>query len=232
MKARTIFVAAALLLAAALPATADVTLTVTATTDQGTVAQQFLIECPGSVVEWTLASPVDIMDGDVLLATITELTLETDSEPYVNLFFALQAGASDTTVSVTSPVISFSPMLNPQAYASAGITLTSDSDGATITGLFGGKNYEARYNGTTVYADLVAGFSIPGDQTVTSSDRSPASGYNTITGTVSSIESEFNFTLSALDQASGTSRFEVIPEPCTLGLLTLGGLALLRRRRK
>jgi hypothetical protein len=48
---------------------------------------------------------------------------------------------------------------------------------------------------------LVSGFTIGADQTVTNSDRSPASGYTGISGSVSSIQSEFNFTLSALDQS-------------------------------
>lgn len=161
-----------------------------------------------------------------------QVSIQTDVEPYVNLRFAVEANATDTTFDISSAVVSFSPLSNPQAYASAGVTLTSDVDGATITGLFSGMNYQARYNGSTVYANLVAGFSIPGDQTVVHGERKPASGYQTISGTVSSIQSEFNFTLSALDQASGTSRFEVIPEPATLSLLGLGGLAMLRRRKQ
>jgi hypothetical protein len=40
------------------------------------------------------------------------------------------------------------------------------------------------------------------------------------------------FTLSAGDQASATSRFEVVPEPATMSLLALGGIATLIRRRR
>jgi hypothetical protein len=164
------------------------------------------------------------------------LSIQTDGDPYVNLRFAVEAGATDATFDINSAVVSFIPILNPQVYASAGITLTSDDDGATATGLFGGMTYQARCNGSIVYTNLVAGFSIPGDQTVVHSERDPASGYDTILGTVSSIQSEFDFTLSALEQASGTSRFEVtsisIPEPVTMSVLGLGGLGLLLRRRR
>ena len=232
MQARTILVAAVgLLLAAALPATADMILTVKCTTEEATVFQEFQIPCSGGAVDWTLPSPVEIMDGSVWLARIKDLGIQSDLEPYVNLRFAVEAGASDTTFDISSAIVGFGPLSNPQAYASGGVTLTSDSDGATITGLFGGMNYEARYNSSIVFADLVGGFSISGDQTVTRSDRKPGSGYDTITGTLSSIESQFKFILSAMDQASGTSRFEVVPEPATMSLLALGGLALIRRRR-
>ena len=237
MQARTILVAtAALLLAAALPATADTLITVKCTTGDLSTIQEFAIECHGNAVNWVLSDPIDIMAGDVLLATIKELGFQSDVEPYVNLRFAVEAGATDTTFDISSAVVSFDPLMDVVAYASAGVTLTSNADGAMITGLFDdGMSYEARYNSSTVFADLVAGFSISGDDTVTHRDRKPASGYDPIAGTVSSIQSEFKFILSALDQASGTSRFEAlgvaVPEPATMGLLALGGLALIRRRR-
>jgi hypothetical protein len=222
-----------MLTVAVMPAGADVILTVTCTTDTATATEEFTIPCAGDVIDWVMDDPVEVRDDyDVLLGTITQLELASDEEPFVNLFFAVQAGASDTTFDVLSPLISFSALSDPPAYASAGVTLTSDSDGATITGLFGGDTYEARYNGTSVYDDLVAGFNIPGDQTLTSSERSPVSGYSTITGTVSNIQSEFYFTLSAEDQASGTSRFEVVPEPVAMSLLALGAAAIVYRRRR
>jgi hypothetical protein len=56
------------------------------------------------------------------------------------------------------------------------------------------------------------------------------SGWAPIAGSVSSIESEFHFVLSANQEASGTSMFEVVPEPVGLSFLALGGLALLRRK--
>jgi hypothetical protein len=45
------------------------------------------------------------------------------------------------------------------------------------------------------------------------------------------MSSQFKFTVSANDQATGTSVYVItIPEPASLGLLVLGGLGLLRRR--
>jgi hypothetical protein len=55
---------------------------------------------------------------------------------------------------------------------------------------------------------------------------------------VGSIESQFRFVLSANDSASGTSRFdvipEIIPEPSTVVLLTAGlaGMLLVRWRMR
>jgi hypothetical protein len=223
----------ALLLAAALPAEANMIVTVKCTAGDLTATQAFSIECNECPADWTLPTPVDIMAGTVRIATVKGLEIQSNSDPFVNLRFAVEAAATDTTFDINSSVVSFAPLSNPQAYASAAVTLTSDSDGATITGLFdGGKTYQARYNSTAVFADLVKSFSIAGNLSQVENDREPAAGTETIAGSVSSIQSEFNFTLSALDQASGTSRFEVTPEPATLSLLALGGLALLRLRRK
>jgi hypothetical protein len=223
---------AMLLLAMAMPAAADMIVTVRCSAGDLLATQEFSIVCNGTATEWVLADPVDLMAGDVRLATVKRLEIQSDLEPFVNLNFAVQAGAADTSFDINSAVVSFSPLTNPQAYASAGVTLTSDSGGATITGLLGdGRTYQARYNTSSVFSNLVNGFSVAGNLTDTRSDRQPASGFDTISGSVSSIQSEFKFILSAEDQASGTSRFEVTPEPATLSLLALGGLVFLRRRR-
>jgi hypothetical protein len=234
MKNRMIIAAMFLLAASVLPAAADMILTVTATQGNLTVTYPFLVQCNAVSGDWTLPAPVALMSNGQQLGTIKELEVQSDVDPYVNLFVDVQAGATDTTFDIASSVVSFAPLLNPNAYASAGITLTSDYHGATITGLFdGGKTYQARYNGSTVYANLLNGFSIAANDSGNNDDRSPAIGTQTILDSVSSIESEFNFILSANEQASATSRFEVdaVPEPATLSLLILGGLALLRRRK-
>ena len=229
-----IFAVAFLVVASASPALADVIVTITCTSGGQSATQNFLISCGADSSNWTLSGPVALSGSNGVLGTITDLSYQSNADPYVNLRFAVEAGSTDTTFDITSAVVSFGALSNPWAYASAGVTLTSDSDGATITGLLdGGSVYQAIFNGSTVYASLVNGFTIAADQSVTHSDRDPVSGNQTIAGSVTSIQSEFKFTLSALEQASGTSRFEVIvPEPATMSLLVLGGLALLRRNRK
>jgi len=176
-----------------------------------------------------------LVDPAVLLgnddAAIESLVLKINSDPEVGVEFGLRAGGSATTFSILSDVVTFSALVNPTASASAGVTLTDrNSNGAAITGLFGGKVHQARYNSSTVFADLVSDFSVGSGGTQTNSEAKPLSGSETITGTLTSIESEFNFILSARDSASGTSTFVVIPEPATIAILNLGGL-LLRRKK-
>lgn len=179
------------------------------------------------------------MSGDTVLAKLTafQWSLDYNPDPAVVMFFGVQAGSSDTNITVAPATMSFSPIANGQAYASAGLTLTGDSNGAAATGLFSGNCYQFRYNNSSVFANLVGSFTTPADSTTTVSDRNPAAGTVVIPGSVSEIESEYHFTLSAGDLASGTSRFEIEPVPeagslvalCT-GLIGLIGLAARRRR--
>jgi hypothetical protein len=211
-------------------AAGDVILTVSCTADGLSTTQDFPIQCQQNVADWTLKSPCDITVQGVRLAQIKELSLQSDNEPYVNLHFSVEADNADLLFDISSAIVNFSPLPSPTAYASAGLTLTADANGATAAGAFdGGACYEARVDGGT-FADLVPGFSTV-NQSETHSDRLPAAGYEPISPSASSIQSEFKFTLTALEQASGTSRFEVVPEPVTLSLLGMCGLVLVRRRR-
>ena len=177
----------------------------------------------------------DIMSGSTVVATIDSMNLVVDFDPYVRLNFAVSAGAADTTFMLNSTLVSFPTIGNPLAYASAGMTITGNGDGAWADGIYStDKNYQAVYNGSTVFGNLVNSFSVELENTATSSERKPGTSgtWETIPGGVSSIQSHFNFVLSAGDSASGTSRFELmIPEPATIGLLGLGALSLLRKRR-
>ncbi|MHB9070256.1 MAG: hypothetical protein ACYC54_07785 [Sedimentisphaerales bacterium] len=170
-------------------------------------------------------------------SAIDFLKLKINSDPEVGIEFGVRAGGLTTTFQIISAVVAFSSLVNPTADASAGVTLTDRlsgtgaAAGATITGLFdGGKVHQARYNTSTVFANLVSGFSIP-TGTLTDEEAKPVSGSETINDTLTSIESEFYFTLSARDAASGTSNFIVIPEPATIAILSIGALSLLRIKK-
>jgi hypothetical protein len=181
--------------------------------------------------------PIDIKASDgTLLAQVDSLGAILDHDPAVSLNFAVTAGAADTTFTIMSPVVGFPGIANPQAFATATATLTDQNGGgATMTGLFSADRvYEASYNGGSVFADLVLPLVAAPDDSTIGNDRFPAAGRVPIAATVSSIQSEYGFTLSALDSASGTSRFDIVPEPSSFVLAALGFAALVwhKRRRK
>ena len=183
---------------------------------------------------WQHLSGTVIQDaGGHTLGSVTQVTLGTDTDPAVSLGFFVTAGASTTTFTISSPVVSFAPLTSQQGVASAGVTLTdNDGDGASSTGLFGvGDAYEARFNTSSVFADLVSPVSAAPDGTMTTSNHFPLSGTAPVPGTVTNILSEFNFTLSPNDSASGTSIFRVVPEPSSIALALVGALALLWHAR-
>jgi hypothetical protein len=228
-----------------IPEPGSTLVTVTATSRGETSTYDVLIP-PGLIVDcryqWSLPAAVELHGKGGPFATIDGITLGVDADPGVSLGFVVSAGAADTEFTITSVTIPFTPLYNIMAFASAGVTVTdANADGATLTGLFdGGYAYEARYNSPAVtWATLLGNPVVAGtDDTVTVNDRRPATFREAIPGTLSSIQAQWHFKVSAYDDASGTSRFDVsgieVPEPATLALMAAGGLAalLLRRRRK
>jgi uncharacterized protein (TIGR03382 family) len=200
------------------------------------------LEYSGDTFEWQLGSPLTIYDdNEQPLATITSLSMAGDKDPFVTLGFAVSAGAAPTAFTITSATIGFAPIVGGLAFASAAVTLTDGSpliDGASMVGAFpGAHNYQAQYNGMTgVFADLVPSlFAPPGGVSFSGVDRVPLVGRIPIPGAVVDIESQFKFTLSPFDLASGTSRFDiVVPEPSSIMLALVGAVGLawqVRRRR-
>ena len=196
----------------------------------------------GDTFEWQLPAPLTIYDeNEAPLATIDYLSMSGDKDPFVTLGFAVAAGAAPTAFTITSATIGFAPIVSGLAFASAAVTLTDGSpliDGATMTGAFPGAHiYQAQYNGITgVFADLVPSLvAPPGGVSFSGVDRLPAVGRIPIPGAVVDIESQFKFTLSPFDLASGTSRFDIIvPEPSSVVLALVGAVGLawqVRRRR-
>ncbi|MFQ5805472.1 MAG: PEP-CTERM sorting domain-containing protein [Phycisphaerae bacterium] len=176
-------------------------------------------------------SDVGITLGDI--ASLDQANLTILGDPQIGLNFAMTAFAQDITVTISSAILSFGPFVNPDGLASAGLTLTeSNGDTATLTGLggAGGSAYVATYNTPpgTIFAEFVPQLSV--SEPYGSVSGSASTGWLTISDTVTNMQAQFNFILTAMDQASGTSIYVIIPEPASLALLALGGLALGRRR--
>jgi hypothetical protein len=172
----------------------------------------------------------------VVLGRVDAVSALYKSDPFVALSVAVTAGASDSIFTITSATVAFDPITNPDAYATASLTvMDNNSNGATLTGLFpSGNAYQASYTnsgGLTPWASLVGSFTASANRTNSLYDSYPEIDTVPITDTLYSIQSQFYFQLSPYDSATGTSHFEITPEPATLSLLAMGGLALLRRRK-
>lgn len=187
----------------------------------------------GDVWRWQLTEPVAIIGGTgrEVIATLNEGEVLFRSDPVINLGFAVQAGDAQTTFTIQSALLAFPALLNPTGQASAGITLTDfDGTGAVLNGLGpAGGAYLAQYNGFvpggTTFAEGIAQMLADPFDIV---DANINTGVQPIVGLVSSMSSQFSFTLSANDLAAGTSTFEIVPEPASLLLIVAA--ALLRRR--
>jgi hypothetical protein len=159
--------------------------------------------------------------------------------PTVNLNFAVMAGAVQTEFTISSALLSFNTPISPaEGRASAAISVTDVlGNGANLTGAASnGGSYIAQYNGLvptgTTFAELIPGLSAPGFGSNAVAQDFPGGGaFAPIGAAVSNMSSQFHFTLSAFDQASGTSTFEIVPAPATLALLGIGALLGRRRRR-
>jgi hypothetical protein len=194
---------------------------------------------------WSYELPAGILffhNGEYL-GVLGQFRAEVAEDPEVNLNFSVQAGTIPTTFHIASALLSDFPTIPAavaEGRASAAMTVTDwDFNGAALQGVGDtGGAYLAQYNGW-------AGDPFQGPQGTTfaegiySIDVDPWEGTDTgeldvdwtpIGEDVEDMSSLISFELSAFDLASGTSHYEIIPEPGALALLALGGLAFWRRR--
>jgi hypothetical protein len=176
---------------------------------------------------------IDLGNG----AFIEELVLGLDGDPRVILNFAVLAGNADTTFTITSAGLSFSSINPAQGTATAAVTVTDNNgNGAVGTGLLSsGTFYEASYNNGANFAYLVNG-PVNAAAWVSSTGNGNQPWQNM--GSVYQMQSQFQFSLTAGDGASGTSSYVVlppVPEPSSMAALAMGmigfaGTAIRRRK--
>ena len=245
---RCAIVSSIILISMASAAQADLTAfcTVTASSSAGTAswtshATPTFDENGNATWNWTPAGGASMTDptNSNQIGVIRWLSTEYVADPIVNLNFAVTAGGLPTLFTITSGLLGFAPIVG-EARATAAMTLTeSDEVGvASTTGAYlgGTASYQANLNGAIPagfpFAFLVRNLASTPTTSDSTSEAFPLVGFTPV-GVVFSMQSQFSFTLSPFDQASGTSSFVVreIPAPSAAALMGLGALALGRRRR-
>ncbi|MBY0313417.1 MAG: hypothetical protein K2W85_15225 [Phycisphaerales bacterium] len=162
-------------------------------------------------------------------------------DPIVTANFNVSSGPVNTTFTVNSAFLSFPTIPGAVAKASAFIGVTDsatfgDIGSVTLSGLqAGGNAFSARYNNNTqTFVNLISGGTVgvgPGGSAAFTGQNAAFPFYETIPVAADDMQSQFRFSLSRFDRASGTSFFEIVPAPGTAAVLGLGGLLAARRRR-
>jgi uncharacterized protein (TIGR03382 family) len=250
---RLSYVASAVIAAAGLGVTApamadisDIVLRIEATNQLGSAVFEGHLSdgtfYPGNEYIWESNTPIMMLSQTgQLIASFNAGRVRCVDDPVVQLNFSVSAGSLTTVFTITSPLLSFASINQAEGRASAGVTGTdTDGDGVVVMPASQPGLYTSRYNGAlpggTLFADLLTGpISAPAFSSNSGNDSFPGGGaFSAIAGAVSDMNSRYNFSLTANDEASGTSTYEIrpIPAPGALALLGLGGFLASRRRRR
>jgi hypothetical protein len=194
------------------------------TVDQGT--------WEGDNFFWSTDVAIPIMSGSEVLGTFGPGHLELYADPSVALGFSFQSGDVPLSVTISSALLSFPSMPNPAARTSAAATLLDLSGaGAALTGTGpGGFAYRALFEDGSTFASGIPELVVtPPESLAATSFTYPGVGYVPVSPSHTGISAQWSFMVTARAMVSGSSEFEIIPEPASLLLLAVG-LGLVRRR--
>ncbi|MFQ5490666.1 MAG: PEP-CTERM sorting domain-containing protein [Phycisphaerae bacterium] len=169
----------------------------------------------GWEIDWNL-----IIDED---PKITGVTAFTNLFPAItNFTFNISANSA---ISIPSPTVNGASTIS---------VLDTDADGALMNAQTGGSIYDAFIAASsqqTLFNDPFSLVAPPQGVNQTGTAWGPqASTVALNLGDAFGINHAF--ALSGLDQATVNSSFFIVPEPTTLGIVALGGMMLLHRKRR
>lgn len=202
--------------------------------DGGVVFNSFIPAAPAFPLTITdqTGAPIATIEQLIAPATVDDVQTPGVIDARVGIAFVLRAASLDVDVEVTSTFAQTDPINNAIMRANAAYTLTdTGGGGATLTnsGPFASFFYNGDINTGIGFADLITGPITVGSGGSTA--PSDSSGDVALLDTVTSLQFQSNFTLTADDSASGNITLRVVPTPASAVLMGLGLAAVSTRRR-
>ncbi|HPC23001.1 MAG TPA: hypothetical protein PK920_11025 [Phycisphaerae bacterium] len=220
----------------ALADVSEVVLRITASSGRGTGVLEITADegiWDGGDFFWSNTEDISLMSGDQVVGTIVKDSyIAISSNPQIAMGFSFQAGDAATDVTLTSALLSFPTIANASARADAAFTVMDImGEGVSLVGLQpGGGAYRAYYNDSITFAEAIGPIDVIPPATLAEGNFAyPGGGAHVPIGVASNMGAEIAFSLSAYGFVSGSSNFEIVPEPAGLLLLAVG-VCVLRRR--
>ncbi len=186
-----------------------------------------------------------LMDGATPVAELTGMQVILTDDPTqpaaIQLNYGVRAGSdpAGTEFAVTPGVVSFPTVLDAYTAARMGWSFTvtdnpdDPDDAAWLSGIDDAGVHQTFYDGALFHesVSLLGGTGVNGQVYEQSENYPDEVNYADIPAPVSNISADFAFTLTPLDTVEFGTSYIFVPEPATVGLLAIGMVTLLSRRR-